>query len=273
MRDRVVRSLGAVVMAGALVLVLLSVAPDALARPKGNANPGVLPPQSHPFGKTYGAWGAAWQQWVFNTTTENCPVTDTTGERALVNQSGNVYFLAGTFGELPGTPWAAPNPVTRNVTIPAGKALCIPLLNWGLVYPDDIQFTGAPAGASWEEAEPYFYAALNAAYDNTPETDMRCVVDGVAVANLRSYRAQSEPFSVYAPASNVQSDLMYYFFSTPFYAEGSYMSVSDGYYVMLAPLSVGTHTIHIRGGPEGAPFCEVYYTITVKGGPKPMPAF
>ena len=249
---------------GACALLLLSLAQPALADGKRDRDPKVLSPHSTPFGMTYGEWGAAWQQWVFTTTTENCPVTDTTGERALVNQYGDVYFLAGTFGELPGTPWAAPNPVTRTVTIPEGITLCMPINNWGLIYPDDLPFTEAPPGASPEEAMPYFYKALNAAYDNTPESDLLCEVDGVGVKNLRNYRAQSEPFLVFSPADNVQSDLMYYFMGTPFYATGMYLSVSDGYYVMLAPLSVGKHKIHLRAGGSVAPlFCDVYYDLTV----------
>ena len=68
-------------------------------------HPGVFSPQSHPYGKTYGEWGAAWQQWVFTTTTKNCPVMDTTGARALVNQWWwPMYFLAGTFSSPPATP-------------------------------------------------------------------------------------------------------------------------------------------------------------------------
>jgi len=160
-------------------------------------------------------------------------VTDNTGEHVLVAQTGNVYFLAGTFGALPDTPWACPNPVTRTATIPAGIALCMPLLNWGLIYPEDVQFTEAPPGSTLEEALPYFYKAVNGAYDNTPETDMRCVVDGVVLSNLRSYRAQSAPFEVYVPAVNVQNDLMDYFMygeipppPGTFYAEGKHTAVS-----------------------------------------------
>ena len=75
------------VLAAGVLVTATTLALDGGMR---RANPRVLPPQSHPFGMTYGEWGAAWQQWVFTTTTENCPVTDTTGERALVNQSGHV---------------------------------------------------------------------------------------------------------------------------------------------------------------------------------------
>lgn len=252
-----------------LAAAVLTVAALALAG-TGNPKPRVLPPQSHPFGKTYGEWGAAWSQWSFMTTTENCPVTDTTGARALVNQSGQVYFLAGTFGENPGTPWAAPNPVTRTVTIPTGIALCIPSSNWGLVYPEDLP------GVLPEDAVASMYEWLNAWFDPMPEADLECEVDGVAVKDLKSYRAQSEPFQIYAPAVNVQNDLMDYFTEThpcypfdpppwyPYYAEGWHLSVSDGYYVMLAPLLAGAHTIHIRTGPAESPFCDVYYNLTVQ---------
>ena len=58
---------------------------------------------------------------------------------------------------------------------------------------------------------------------------------------------------------------MSFFTGAPFvYAEGWHLSVSDGYYVMLAPLPAGRHTIHIRTGPIDDPFCDVYYNITVK---------
>jgi hypothetical protein len=230
--------------------------------------PGVFPPQSHPYGRSYGEWGAAWQQWCFTTTTANCPVTDNTGERALVNQWWSpVYFLAGTFGALPDTPWASPDPVTRNVTIPAGTALCMPIYNWGLAYPEDLP--GVPP----EDAVATMYEMLNAFFDPMTEADLPiCEIDGVAVKNILIYRAQSEPFWIYVPAHNVQNDLMDYFTTgqttppfPPYYAKGWHLSTSDGFYVILKPLSAGKHTIHL-GAPAGTSWPHVYYNLTVKGG-------
>jgi hypothetical protein len=230
-----------------------------------NTRPVVLPPASRAFGKTYGAWGGGWQQWCMNTTTENCPVTDTTGAFALVGQSRPAYFLAGTFGEWPDTPWDAPNPVVREVTIPTGVGLCVPTTNWGLIYPEDLP------GVAPEDAVATMYEWLNAAFDNWPPENRLCMVDGVEVPN---YRSQSQPLQVWVPAFNVQNDLMAYATGThpcwpddppwyPYYAEGWHLSTSDGYYVMLAPLSAGQHTIRIRTGPESNPFCDVYYLLTV----------
>ena len=119
---------------------------------------------------------------------------------------------------------------------------------------------------------PFFYDAVNGAYDNMNEANLVCEVDGVALTNLLRYRAQSAPFQVYVPADNVQNDLMDYFMKGgvippppgTFYAEGWHFSVSDGYYVMLAPLSAGKHTIHL----QSVGFCDVYYNLTVAGGAK-----
>ncbi len=43
------------------LVFLLQVTPVWAAK---NPNPGVLPPESHPFGKTYGEWSNAWWQWA-----------------------------------------------------------------------------------------------------------------------------------------------------------------------------------------------------------------
>jgi hypothetical protein len=52
-------------------------------------------------------------------------------------------------------------------------------------------------------------------------------------------------------------------------APGTYPFFSDGYWVMLAPLSAGTHTIHLHGlAPvpewEWTFETEVTYHVTVK---------
>jgi hypothetical protein len=56
-----------------------------------NPNPGVLPPNSHPFGRTYGEWSAKWWQWAVSIPASNSPITDTTGANCAVNQSGKAH--------------------------------------------------------------------------------------------------------------------------------------------------------------------------------------
>src|SRR5262245_13662616 len=98
-----------------LVLGLSVAPPGAFAR---NLNPGVVPPQSHPHGMTYGEWSAAWWQWAMSQPLAGHPFVDGPGFDVSAGQSGSVWFLGAPFGT-----------VQRTVTIPVGKSLFVGLLN------------------------------------------------------------------------------------------------------------------------------------------------
>jgi hypothetical protein len=99
--------------------------------------------------------------------------------------------------------------------------------------------------------------------DHIVTSTLSCTIDGVAVANLSAYRASSPEFSFTAPTPWI-------FGATG----GAGVSVADGYYLMLAPLSGGAHTIHFSGAfhfaiAEGDPFDADFgvddtYNITVQ---------
>src|SRR5437899_9663320 len=89
-----------------------------LAAQAQNPNPRVLPPGSTPFGKTYSQWLTAWWQWTFSLPVTASPGFDTADCSA--GQSGPVWFLAGAA--------ITSASVTRNCTVPAGKALFFPIL-------------------------------------------------------------------------------------------------------------------------------------------------
>src|SRR5262249_28579483 len=85
---------------------------------------------------------------------------------------------------------------------------------------------------------------------------MSCTIDGVAVQHLKLYRAPSPVFTL--------EDLA--LFGVP--GECS-PTVADGYWLMVAPLSAGKHTIHFSGAiPADAPLdsitLDVTYHLTVK---------
>jgi hypothetical protein len=88
----------------------------------GNPNPGVLLINSSPYGKSYGSWTEAWWQWVLSIPAAQNPELDTTGQDAGIGQSGPVWFMSATFGNLPN--------VVRTFTIPAGKTLFLPVYPW-----------------------------------------------------------------------------------------------------------------------------------------------
>jgi hypothetical protein len=242
---------------GVLVVVLaLVVAMPANLAWATNSNPQVLPP-AKPYGMTYGEWGAAWWQWVILGTPENQVLLDTTGQYAQVNQilSGSVFFLAGT--------WTG-SPVVRNVTVPAGKAFFFPIANWVLTYPEDVP---AANRNSEQEAEAFIRKTLNDTFNKSKAEELVCIVDGVAVNNPKTYRAQSPAFSMYYPPDCFEVKEDHSLITGDAYQAGlHYPTVSDGFWIMLAPLAAGLHTIQIQAGPPGSLWQDVTYQLTVVGG-------
>lgn len=60
--------------------------------------PRIYPPDSEPYGLTYADWSARWWQWVSSIVETDSPLNDDTGKNCGNNQSGPVWFLAGTSG-------------------------------------------------------------------------------------------------------------------------------------------------------------------------------
>jgi len=209
-----------------LITTLLALAGAALVRADLAANslnnPGIIPPQATPNDKSYGEWTAAWWQWALSIPDAQNPLQDTTGAFAGVGQSGPVWFLGGTFG----------GSAERNVTVPTGKSIFMPVHNWifGSAVGDcDPTNPGVPCDVPTLRA-----AAASAA---TGAEVLEAWIDGAQVNNIRDYRAFSPaPFSVTLPAGAV--------FGIP--AGTYYPQVSDSYWLMLAPLSNGAHTIRVH---------------------------
>lgn len=210
----------------AAMLVLTTVAP--IWAGQGNlGNAGVLPPQSHAFGKSSGEWTVAWWQWALSIPAANNPLLDTTGAFASVGQMGPVWFLAGTFG----------NSAERSLVIPAGKGIFMPVHPWifGSCAGDC-----NPSNPGVQCHVPTLRTA--AATAATSATTLEVSIDGVPVNEVGRYRALSpDSFSVTLPDANV---LQLFGLPTP---AGEYApQVSDGYWLMLKPLDVGNHTIRVH---------------------------
>jgi len=219
-----------------LTTMTLSGAP---AEQNKNPNPKILPVKADAFGQSYGAWSAAWWQWSLSIPADHNPSLDATGADAAQGQSGHVWFLAGIFG--------AGGSVERTVTIPAGKALFLPIYN---VVEINAPQLGDPPWSAARELELRQLAA-----DSIESvTDLSADIDGRPVVDLASYRVQDDgPFNVDLPDNNV--------FDVPADTYGP--SVSDGYFLMLAPLPAGKHTIHFSSTAGGVTQ-EVTYYLSVK---------
>src|SRR5690349_10924639 len=82
------------------------------------AAPVVVPGGSTVAGKTIGQWTADWWNWTGSV--NGNVFADTTGALATQNQSGPVFFIAGTQGTS----------VTRSFDVPGDKFVLFPLVNF-----------------------------------------------------------------------------------------------------------------------------------------------
>jgi len=194
-------------------------------------------------GKTIAQWTANWYQWVYSANCTDNPFTDKTGAKQSLNQSGSVYFLAGTLGDT----------VVRAVTIPAGKNILIPIVNYMADYPcPDTSFHPA-AG---ETLEHYLTTMCKTNIDIADVLSF--TVDGVVFTNLSTYRAASGLFNFTGNIS-LQTCLDNCVTGSP------QQAAADGYWIMLKPLSAGMHTVHLIGGITSAGFrVDVTYNLTVQ---------
>jgi hypothetical protein len=165
-----------------------------------------------------------------------------------------VWFLAGNSG---GT-------TERTLVVPTSKALFFPILTqfWGCPSPEERAFLEEVARA-YLGMDPAAVAALTdidlmrlvigAQMDSV--ISLSATIDGVAVQDLKQYRAKSPVFTF--------EDL------DSFGVEGECSpAVADGYWLMVAPLPVGEHTIHFSCVIADAPLdpleLDVTYHLTVR---------
>jgi hypothetical protein len=211
---------------------------------------GVFPATTRLYGKTYAEYSAGWWQWNFSLPTTNSPLQDT----ALIStgQQGSVWYLGGIFG-VSGTR-------VRSGTLPEGISLYFPILDAEQDNADCPNPDSNDTATLRRIASGYLAGATN----------MTCTIDGIAVADLTNaitsqYRVQSPVFTYAEPAAhNLSFDVFggtCYSNSTgtPFTIEGA---VADGIYLMVAPLSLGQHTIHFTGS-IGAQSEDITYNLTV----------
>jgi hypothetical protein len=213
-------------------------------------HPRILPPHSHAFGRTYGAWSAAWWRYVLSRPGSSNPLADPTGAQCAVGQSGDVFFLVGA---------PSNNPVERDqCVVPAGRALFFPLMNAIDVYiPPSPPST---AEGLWNELEGVFgpFSELHASIDGVPVADLDPDSTPYRVCAGPDRRCSARAFGVYIANNPV----------FPTVPAGSYEpAVADGFYLLLAPLAPGPHTL-IFGGTglfNGNPFIQqATYRLVVR---------
>lgn len=204
--------------------------------------PTSYPPQSAPFDISMRAWTAQWWQFIMSIPAAINPIDDT-GSRCMYGQRGPAWFIAGTFG-------GTASPTTRQCAIPEGKAVLFPVLN--------VVDVNVPELSGVDQSADDLRAETAPCLDNA--TQLVVEVDGQPLGKLDKSRVRSVVFELTLPDGNL-------FGIDP----GTYSpAIDDGYYVMLRPLSVGVHQIHILGASSGCPLLlgkpfssDVTYDVTI----------
>jgi cache domain-containing protein len=184
----------------------------------GNEIEEVFTTTSNPYGLTYGEWTARWWQWAYSIPRDVHPAYDDSGRYCAEGQTGPVWFLAGTYE----------HPAERYCTIPAGKAILLPILNSECSY---AEFPNLNAEEELRQCAKQMQDSV---------VQLEASIDGVAIAALQQYRLQSPLFNLTLGENNI--------LGLP--VNTTTEAVSDGNWLFLKPLSIGEHVIYFKGGLE-----------------------
>lgn len=207
----------------------------------GWGHPNVVDADEAPFGTSLGGWAAAWWQWALSFPAEHSPLFDDTCANADLGQSGPVYFLAGAFSTYP---------VSRNITVPAGKALFFPVVNSEY---DNFTCFDPNTELTVLEMRELIGGGLDGALN------LSCKVNGHSVGNIkRNFRVTTPSMSLIPTADGLCTD-------EP--AGVPIPAVADGYYVMLKNLHSGNYTIRFGGDvPDFGVHQDITYHVHVVNG-------
>jgi hypothetical protein len=218
-------------------------------------------------GPMYGALSVTWQKYTNEQPAATNPLLDTTGQNCAAGQNGPVFFLVGD---------PSGKAETRECSLPAGKLIFFPIVNCNWIHiplsvaPPPIGDDKTSVAQVWDALQ----SPTEGCGPRSAATNLHANVDGTAIKDLN---ASSTPYYVCAgpssagctaPAFSVTlpNNNLYQALGVPVPAGTYYPAVADGFYILLAPLSPGTHTISF-GGSWGVanPFTQDNkYTLTVE---------
>lgn len=205
---------------------ILAFLPAWLAVGLACASP-VVPPTEWVSGANQAEWSVRWWQWAWSFPEDESPVADRTGQACASKQAGDVWFLAGTYGT---------RRTIRRCTVPAGKYIFFPLINYVFYPPRGVTDTcNSMKASAARQTDGPLALVLEVGAERVAVSEAHRQVSG----RCFDLGARMEPPSRIHPAA------------------------SDGYYVMLKPLPKGTHVINF-GGILPSLSQAVTYTLTVE---------
>jgi hypothetical protein len=200
----------------------------------------------------YANLAGLWWQWVFeqpavdvNGTNTN-PLIDSTGAYATAGQENGIgpansyFFLAGTSG----------GDAARTVTVPAGKALFFPVINYDMDNASD-----PPTNYKVPEMRELAKEII----DLVIVSSLYARVDG---QDLEIFRTKSPVYSYTLP--NTNSFYAYFGLVGPQFEGTVKPAVTDGYWSYIPPLPTGSHVVEFGGANTLGFSLNVTYNLTVQ---------
>lgn len=188
-----------------------------------------------------GYYGAEWWKWAYSFPCASSPILDTTGAFQNQKQPERFFFIAGTGTGI------------RKITIPYGKIIFYPVVAYINDYPcPDPTFQPAPGQSMGD------FLAEGAKFYMDSVDSLAVELDGYSFPNLYRQRATSSLFYFTGNPDGVNClDACITAKPQP--------AVTDGYWMMLAPLSRGKHTLHTRARIAAVNyFVDLTYDITIE---------
>jgi hypothetical protein len=193
----------------------------------------IFPLDSKPYGLTYQQWCIKWWQWLVSIPRVNNPAFDLIGKNVNMEQyDPNVFFLCQTIEGVKRPPY-------RKSTIPAGRAVFMPIMNW-------LSIIGINGQTNNE-----LISAANIRMDVVQELEIK--INGLKLnKELKKHRISTPFFNIVLPEDNI--------FDLP---AGQRISVSDGYWIFFQPLRENVKLSSSGSCSSGRTSIRVNYELTV----------
>ncbi len=178
---------------------------------------GVMPANSTLLGKKLGDWGSEWWKWAYSFNKDYGPVADLSGKLCGLgqNKDSDVWFLAGSYST---------KSVVRECTIPQGKVLFFPIIN-------------AIQNSTKEKTRTCNDVTQSVKKRTQIPYNLFVRIDGILLTNPYKHRE----------TSTICFDPMEKFYGNKTTKSWAYPAASDGYWIALEPLSLGTHVLQFGG--------------------------
>jgi Ca2+-binding RTX toxin-like protein len=232
--------------------------PTAKPNPQPNNQNYLIAPKAKIAGKTQSQLADDWWKYQQSISQEDNISNNGNGDFAGVNQSGDVFFLAGSGFNNNETSSA----INTTIVVPQGKTLFFPIIDGASTGNNIVNSTikNSAGNLVYQDTSVSNRADLKQQFDKIEVFNL--TIDGKPVLNLSqapNYRQTTQDpngFSFNAPENSLTAGTLY---DNTFLTK----SYADGYYVGINPLPPGKHTISFQAEVAGN-IQNITYTIDVK---------